>query len=106
MKLIKLYILCAFFSCIVLGCTKSNFIIMFYDETSCSDKWDYNSANEILKDNVVAYLKKQGIKVLEIEIFGDGTIQTCKTCDCKTGRRVKCKVRKREEDNMKSEGFY
>ena len=88
------------------GCGKNQFVWMNYDETSCADKWSFDLNNERLKDNVTAYLDSKGIKVLEIEIFVDGTAETCLACTCKTGRRIKCKVKKKEEDNLQGEGFY
>lgn len=88
------------------GCTKSNFRWLYYDETNCADKWEKNIINEKLKDNVVNYLDKQGIKVFEIEIFSDGTADACTDCACKTGRRIKCKVKKRDVSDIKRQGFY
>lgn len=62
--------------------------------------------NEKLKDKVVEYLATKGIKVLEIEIFFDRTPDTCSDCVCKTGRRIKCKIKKRDISDIKKEGFY
>lgn len=102
----------SFFTLLLIGilfvnCSKtSNVKWMYYNETQCADKWPFDLNNEKLKQNVTDYLKTKGIKVLEIEIYVDGTAEACTACECKTGRRVKCKVKKREEDNMKGEGFY
>jgi hypothetical protein len=94
-------------SAIIAGCGKSgNVKWVHYDETYCSDKWDYNASNEKLKENVVNYLDKNGVKVFEIEIFNDITPDACTDCTCKTGRRMKCKIKKREVKNVKSLGFY
>jgi len=93
-------------SAVFFGCNKTNVKWLHYDETNCSDRWDSNINNERLKDNVVAYLEGKGIKVLEIEIFSDGTSDSCADCSCKTGRRIKCKVKKRDVNDIKSQGFY
>jgi hypothetical protein len=79
---------------------------MIYNETYCSDKWTYDINNEKLKDNVVAYLKSNGVKVYEIEIFSDLTPETCTACTCKSGRRIKCKVPRRDVSAAKKQGFY
>jgi hypothetical protein len=79
---------------------------MHYDETNCADKWEYNVNNEKLKDNVTEFLNKNGVKVFEIEIFGDGTKDNCTDCSCRTGRRIKCKIKKRDVKAIKSQGFY
>jgi len=103
---LKTFFLIAIFSLFLLNCSKSKFVWMYYNETSCSDKWSYDINNEKLKDNVTAYLDSKGIKVLEIEIYVDGTAEVCTACTCKTGRRIKVKVKGREEDNLQGEGFY
>lgn len=77
-----------------------------YDETVCADKWEYNMNNERLKENVVNYFDGKGIKVFELEIFSDRSRDNCADCHCKTGRRIKCKVSKRDVNDMKAEGFY
>jgi len=93
-------------SVVFFGCNKSNFRWLTYDETYCSDKWAYTLNNEKQKDNIVAYMDKQGVKVFEIEIFNDRTPDSCKDCNCKSGRRIKCKIKKRDESLIKKEGFY
>jgi hypothetical protein len=103
---LKTFFLIAIFSLFLLNCSKSKFVWMYYNETSCSDKWSYDINNEKLKDNVTAYLDSKGIKVLELEIYVDGTVETCTACNCKTGRRIKVKVKGGEEDNLQGEGFY
>lgn len=94
-------------SALFFGCSKSGRVRwIHYDETYCSDRWDHNINNEKYKDNVVAYLKKQNVKVLEIEIFTDRTPDSCTDCTCKTGRRVKCKIKRNDLKAAKKEGFY
>src|SRR5687768_14408812 len=102
----RTFLLITLLSFFLLNCSKSRFVWMYYNETSCSDKWSFDLNNEKLKDNVTAYLDTRGIKVLEIEIYVDGTAETCTACTCKTGRRIKCKVKGKEEGDMGSEGFY
>lgn len=88
------------------GCNKSNVRWLHYDETNCADRWEYDVNNERLKDNVVEYLKKKGVKVFEIEIIVDGTKDNCSDCSCRTGRRFTCKVSKWDVKEAKSLGFY
>src|SRR6187401_3409522 len=77
------------------GCGKSsNVRWVLYDETNCADKWTFNNNNEILKNNIVEYMDGKGVKIFEIEIFRQVEAESCGECTCKTGRQVKCKVRK------------
>lgn len=88
------------------GCTKLNVKWVKYDETRC-DKWTYSENNEVLKTNIESYLKGKGVKVLESEIFVDAEPDAnCSGCACKTGRTIKIKIKKRELDEAKAEGFY
>jgi hypothetical protein len=79
---------------------------IFYDETHCADKWEFTNNNERLKQNITEYLDGKGIKVLEIEIFRQIEAETCSACTCKTGRQIKCKVKRGDLDEAKDEGFY
>lgn len=95
------------FPIMLISCGKSgNVKWVYYDETYCSDKWDYHVNNELLKENVAGFLKGKGVKVYEIEIFNDRTPDTCTDCSCKSGRRIKCKIKKREVKNVRGLGFY
>ena len=84
----------------------SNVRWVFYDETNCSDKWTYTNNNEVLKDNIVDYMDSKGVKIFEIEIFTIVEAESCHECSCKTGRQIKCKIKKGDLSNAKSEGFY
>lgn len=89
------------------SCNKLNVLWVKYDETQCADSWDYSENNEVLKTNIESYLKTKGVKVLEMEIFVDADPQmNCSACSCKTGRIIKIKIKKRELDDAKSQGFY
>lgn len=90
----------------LLGCKKPINVRWFnYSETKCADRWEWNMNNERLKDNVVTYLGTKGVKVLEIEIFIDSASEECQACTCKSGRRIKCKVKRRDFKAIEKEGF-
>ena len=91
---------------ILSGCGKSNVRWVHYDETYCADKWEKSINNEKLKTNITTYLESKGIKVFEIEIFTDRTAEPCPDCVCKSGRRVKVKVKRSDVKKIKREGFY
>src|SRR4051812_38756814 len=77
------------------ACSKSSKVRwVLYDETNCSDKWAYTNNNEVLKDNIVNYMDSKGVKIYEIEIFRIVDAESCSECSCKTGRQVKCKIKK------------
>jgi hypothetical protein len=89
------------------GCSKSSKMRwILYDETNCADKWTFTNNNEVLKENIVDYMEGKGVKIFEIEIFSLAQAESCSECSCKTGRQVKCKIKKGDLDNAKSEGFY
>jgi hypothetical protein len=92
---------------ILAGCGKNNKIAwVYYDETICADKWERTINNEKLKDNIVAYFKNKGVKIYELEVFSDRTPDQCSDCVCKTGRRIKAKVKNKDVSDMKAENFY
>lgn len=103
---LRVFLLFLVTSAILSGCSKTNYRWLYYDETYCADKWDRHMVNEKLKENIVSYLNGRGIKVVEIEIFSDRVAESCSACTCKSGRRIKCKVRKRSVKDLKNEGFY
>lgn len=91
---------------IFMSCNKTNMKWVYYDETICADRWEFNINNEKLKDNVTSYFKSRGVRIYEIEIFTDRAPDNCSNCDCKTGRRFKCKVKRLDVSSMNAEGFY
>lgn len=94
-------------SALLFGCGKSgNVRWLHYDETYCADKWEKSVNNEKLKSNITTYLDAKGIKVFEIEIFTDRTAETCTDCVCKSGRRIKVKIKRNDVKEIKKEGFY
>lgn len=79
---------------------------MYYDQTVCSDKWGSYTNNEDLKIKIKDYLAGKNIEAYDIEIFNTGTPDNCLDCYCKTGKKIKLKVKKKDLNNIKSEGFY
>lgn len=91
----------------MIGCNKPlRMSWVYYDETVCADRWGYSNVNEVQKDNVTAYYKKKGIRIYELEIIIDRDPEGCGDCSCKTGRRIKCKVKKSDVKDLLPEGFY
>lgn len=93
---------CLFTQCAKTGKTKW----LYYNQTQCADKWGSYTNNEDLKLKITEYFDSKGIDVYDIEIFSNGTPDACLDCTCKTGRRIKLKIMKRNLDEMKEEGFY
>lgn len=79
---------------------------VWYDQTHCSDKWGPYKNNEDLKTVITAYFDEKGVKVHDIEIFLNGVADSCLACPCKTGKRIKLKVKSRDLKAIKEEGFY
>lgn len=99
--------LLAFVLFLPLSCSKhGNTNWVWYDQTQCADKWGPYKNNEDLKNIMTAYFDEKGIKVYDIEIFGNGVADSCLACPCKTGKRIKLKVKSRDLKAIKDEGFY
>ncbi len=92
---------------VVANCTKTGKVYwVYYNQTQCADKWGAYSNNEDLKIKITDYFDSKGVEVYDIEIFSNGTADACLDCTCKTGKRIKLKVRKRDLEEVKQEGFY
>lgn len=88
-------------------CGKRNKIEwIYYDETRCADQWEFNINNEKLKENIISTMEARGVDIIELEIFSDRTPSGCFECDCKTGRRIKAKIRGKDLSAAQSQGFY
>lgn len=80
---------------------------MYYDETYCADPWGQNTVpDDDKKKNVEKYLENKDIKIFKVEITSDGTPENCYSCGCKTGKRIKCKIKESDVSAMKNENFY
>lgn len=91
------------------SCGKINDTIwVYYDETKCADPWETNENTSVkVKTKAIEnYLENKGVKVFKVKINDDGTAEECKSCFCKTGSRIKCKINEDEIEKMKEEGFY
>ena len=101
--LITLVISTASFSCEKIY----NTTWMYYDETYGLDPWGQSTViDEDKKKNVEKYLKGKGIKVFKVEITSDGIKEICFSAGCKSGKRIKCKIRENDITAMKNEKFY
>lgn len=89
------------------ACNKTNqYKWVYYNETYCSDAWSQSSNNEALKNNIIDYFKAKNVEIHDIEIFSDRDVESQSSCSNKTGRRIRCKVKPKHVDEMKSAGFY
>ncbi len=80
---------------------------MYYDETYCADQWGQNTvSDDDKKKNIEKYLKNKDIKIFKVEITNDGTLELCFACSCKTGKRIKCKVKESDIESMQNEKFH
>ena len=81
---------------------------VYYDETYCFDSWgtiENTPENEKIKA-VEEYFKDKGVKIFKVEIAKDGTPEACDACHCKSGNRIKCKIKERDLSKMGKEGYY
>lgn len=85
------------------SCEKiTNSTLMYYDETGCMDPWRNANIEESEKTKKIEkYLKDKKIKVFEVNIINDGTMESCEACHCKSGNRVHAKIRERDVNKAK-----
>lgn len=90
------------------SCEKlTNTAWVYYNETYCADAWGQNTVPEDeKKKNIEKYFKDKGIKIFKVEITDDGTLDLCESCGCKSGKRIKCKIKEDDVESMKKAGFY
>ena len=89
------------------GCGKrSDILWVYYDETRCSDRWERSNSNEALKANIIDYYEGKQVTIYDLEIFSDRSPESCFDCSCKTGRRIKAKIKGKYLTDVKSDGFY
>ena len=92
---------------VLFSCGKRNDIVwVYYDETRCADRWEKSNSNEVVKANIVDYYEGQGVTIYDLEIFFDRTPDSCFDCVCKTGRRIKAKIKGKDLSDLKADGFY
>jgi hypothetical protein len=84
----------------------------YYKETFCTNPWSsiINIGVDTPKDEkikaVEEYFKDKAVKIFKIEIVEDGKREACDACHCKTGYRIKCKIKEKDLSKMEKEGFY
>jgi len=89
------------------GCEKIRPTVwMEYHETGCSDPWFGNNTEAIeTEKKVKEFLKKNDVKVFDVELSSDGIPEACFACFCKTGRIIACKVKEKDVETMEAFGF-
>lgn len=93
----------SFFQCDKFSGTKW----LYYNQTSCSDKWGVYSNFDDLKQKVEDYIQaKKNIKVYDVEVLSNGPQQNCLACTCTTGNIIKLKAMNSDVVELKTEGFY
>ena len=70
---------------------------LYYNQTSCSDKWGLYTNFDDLKQKVENY---------DVEVLSNGPEQNCLACTCTTGNIIKLKVMTGDVAELKTEGFY
>ena len=109
-SLLLFSLLSLFFFC---DCKKYNEPWLYFDETSCLYPWGTFKQDGTEDDKITEAVKKilgdQDIKVIKIKIEKDKVLPgqvNCMACYCKTGRRIHCRVYKKDVTAMQNNGFY
>ena len=60
----------------------------YYEATQCADPWDQHAENDVLAENVEAYLNENQIEIekIRIVVFNPGAV--CLACNCGSGKRI------------------
>ena len=106
----KILLLCVVIILTALSCEKENddsdAILTCYDETECNNPWDRTPEDAETISNVKEYLRSKNINVLDIQITKDGINDFCRACWCRTGRRIKVKIKSEDLEKIEEEKFY
>ena len=72
-----------------------NRICMIYEQTGCSDPWKYDLNNDDNQKNIlISYFNNLNISLHKVELDNEGSIDHCRACFCRTGKRFKVLVDK------------
>lgn len=106
----KILLLCVVIIFTAFSCEKENddpdAILTCYDETQCNDPWDIRPEDAETISNIKKYLSSRNIIVLDIQITKDGINDSCRACPCRTGRRIKVKIKSMDLEKIIEENFY
>lgn len=107
MEMIRLLIVLSFM--FFISCEKNKdedkTIITCYEETKASDPWTKSENDYELIINIKNFLS-DSVKVYDVFITDDGTLETCKAAYCKTGRRIKAKIKSDDLSKIEKLKFY
>ena len=105
----KKYILLAFIGITILSCSTNDDsnqdILVLYNQTYCSDPWEYGNDNNELADNINNFFEAENIEISNLTIDNNGTEQLCLACTCLSGKRFFVNVSRQDLDSIKEFGF-
>jgi len=85
---------------------------VYFDETGLNTWGAYKkdgTQDEKITEAVKKNLEEKNTSIIEIKIENDGLLpgqMACTAANCKTGRRIHCKVKKEDVSVMLENGFY
>ncbi|MBO3099855.1 hypothetical protein [Gelidibacter pelagius] len=92
-----------------LGCSKdddaTDTIFVLYNQTYCSDPWEFAENNNELIDSIKNYFESVNIAISNVKIDDKGTPQFCNACHCLSGNRIIATVSTDDLDAIKAYGF-
>lgn len=90
---------------LIFSCTKTiDREWMVYHETSCQPGWVDLDSDRKSRLNLEGFLKGNGIVPLKIKVRGD-RIQSCRFCDCATGKTYRVQVDESQTGQLQYFGF-
>lgn len=101
---------------IFVNCSKNDFdcncissfgkTCLVYEQTYCADPWGNSSLeDEKIAENLNSYFQNLGVEINDICFDEEGTIENCYACSCKSGRRIKVKVKNKNWEILRNLGF-
>lgn len=80
---------------------------VYYDETYCADPWGHSTTEYSRKiKDIEAYFKEKKIRIFKTEILHDRVMEMCHSCGCKSGNRIRCKIKSKDKSEMIDLSFY
>ncbi|MDQ3192911.1 MAG: hypothetical protein M3Q58_15070 [Bacteroidota bacterium] len=78
---------------------------VFYQSTNCDDPWGYAETSETTASIVKTYFRHLGMKLYNVGLDNNGTINNCYSCKCASGIRICAQIDEQDLLSMMENGF-
>ena len=84
---------------------ENNRICVVYEQTKCADVWNNGSSEAQTIQNLKDFYMDLDVVLHNVRMDNGGTLELCKACDCKTGKRFLAEVEIKDVDLVLKNGF-